>query len=371
MTAKRFICIGAIVFFASFALGIYGYVRASEDPDAYKQATRIEWVLPPSSSWDIERNGELFFVTKGALISVVTVKDGKPQWRAEGNLQYGGKKMVIYREDENYGYMDLDGKVLIKARFGSAEAFRGDYALVRNKERTASMIIDRQGKELYTFDEDQMVMWAGENLLAIYNEGDQEPSSFLDCRSGKHVRHDQNLHPLGEGLYAKWIEEKADESVFVVCDEKGEVMLNGERFRKIDDFDQGVAYVKKESGKQGYMNAGGEMVYPLQDGFKAGKFQDGKGIVDTGKDILIVNTKGKVITKLPKNGVLSGGYTAFSEGLAPICVKKAGRKRPEGWGYIDETGTFVIPPIFSHTEPIYQGCAVVRYGNGVGIIKVK
>ena len=34
-----------------------------------------------------------------------------------------------------YGYMDLDGKVLIKARFDYAEAFYGDYALVRNESR--------------------------------------------------------------------------------------------------------------------------------------------------------------------------------------------------------------------------------------------
>ena len=72
-------------------------------------------------------------------------------------LEYGEKDRLIYCEDRKYGYMDLDGKVLIKARFDYAEAFYGDYALVRNGE--SHMVIGRQGNELYTFEEETTVTW--------------------------------------------------------------------------------------------------------------------------------------------------------------------------------------------------------------------
>ena len=160
MTAKRFIFMAAILLLLCTGLGIYGFVKASEHPKDYQSAGEIRWVLPPSTSHHIEYIDGVFFVSKGDKMSVMTVKDGKPQWRARGVLEYGGKDRLIYCEDRKYGYMDLDGKVLIKARFDYAEAFYGDYALVRNGE--SHMVIGRQGNELYTFEEETTVTWEKE-----------------------------------------------------------------------------------------------------------------------------------------------------------------------------------------------------------------
>ena len=51
-------------------------------------------------------------------MSVMTVKRRKAP--VEGQRRagiWGEKDRLIYCEDRKYGYMDLDGKVLIKARF--------------------------------------------------------------------------------------------------------------------------------------------------------------------------------------------------------------------------------------------------------------
>lgn len=370
MTAKRFIFISAILLLLCVGLGIYGYVKANEHPDDYRLAGEIQWVLPPSTSYHIERNGEVFLVNSGEAVSVMTLKKGKPQWRVSGVLEYGGGNRVIYCENGKYGYMDLDGKILIRARFGSAEAYYGDYALVKNADET-SIVINQQGKELYVFDEKKTVMWTEENLLAIYNTEDGKLARVLNCKNGAYVDHYQNVQPLGEGLYADLIEMKDDDALLVIRDKSGRLLFEGERFLSIDEFDHGVSLVKKESGERGYMKTNGEMVLFLADGWEAGSFREGKGVVDTGKKILIVDGRGRTIAERPKGDIVGVRFCAFSEGTSQICTKKDGKTPSESWGYMDEEGEFVVPPIFSHVEPVSQGCAIVRYGSSMGIVKVK
>lgn len=371
MTAKRFICMIAISSFLCVGLGIYGFMIAGTHPDDYKSAEKIQWVLPPSTSYHIERWGEVFFVNKGETVCVMTVKDGKPQWRASGVLEYGGANKIIYCEDGKYGYMDLDGKILIKARFDYAEAFCGDYALVKNADRE-SIVINQRGNELFAFGEEKNVLWAEEGLLSISNQGDRAPARIFDCKNGAYTDNYQNKRPLGKNLYSVTVDSTKDEdSISVIRDEDGYLLLGGERFLSIDEFDHGISFVKTESGESGYMNTNGEMVLTLADGWEAGSFREGKGIVDMGKKILIVNENGRIITERPKRNIIGVRFCFFSEGFSQVCVKNEGETPPESWGYMDENGEFVVPPIFSHVEPVSQGCAVVYYGSSMGIVKVK
>lgn len=51
----------------------------------------------------------------------------------------------------------------------------------------------------------------------------------------------------------------------------------------------------------------------------------------------------------------------FSEGLAPAC--KDDCVAENGWGYIDKTGKFAIPPQFQQSlEPFRNGLALVCLG---------
>ena len=367
MTAKRFIFMAAILLLLCTGLGIYGFVKASEHPKDYQSAGEIRWVLPPSTSHHIEYIDGVFFVSKGDKMSVMTVKDGKPQWRARGVLEYGGKDRLIYCEDRKYGYMDLDGKVLIKARFDYAEAFYGDYALVRNGE--SHMVIGRQGNELYTFEEETTVTWEKEGLLSIYDDGRGEPDRILDCGSGTYAEYEQSLSPLGEGLYSELVKTKDDDALLVIRDKDGRLKFGGERFCSVDQFDHGVSYVKKENGQCGYMNTKGEMVLSLGGGWEAGSFREGKGVVDTGKRILIVDEKGRTTAERSKGNIVGVRFCVFSEGFTKVLVEHETHEK--GWGYMDENGEFVVPPIFLQVEPISQGCAIVQYRSSMGIVKVK
>ena len=324
-------------------------------------------MLPPSTSHHIEYIDGVFFVSKGDKMSVMTVKDGKPQWRARGVLEYGGKDRLIYCEDRKYGYMDLDGKVLIKARLDYAEAFYGDYALVRNGE--SHMVIGRQGNELYTFEEETTVTWEKEGLLSIYDDGRGEPDRILDCGSGTYAEYEQSLSPLGEGLYSELVKTKDDDALLVIRDKDGRLKFGGERFCSVDQFDHGVSYVKKENGQCGYMNTKGEMVLSLGGGWEAGSFREGKGVVDTGKRILIVDEKGRTTAERSKGNIVGVRFCVFSEGFTKVLVEHETHEK--GWGYMDENGEFVVPPIFLHVEPVSQGCAIVQYRSSMGIVKVK
>ncbi len=64
------------------------------------------------------------------------------------------------------------------------------------------------------------------------------------------------------------------------------------------------------------------------------------------------------------------GADCFSEGLAAVCVWNNGTDFPpkgddhegrERWGYIDRTGSWMIPPVFSMAGPFREGYANVHF----------
>ncbi len=65
-------------------------------------------------------------------------------------LIFAPDKPVVYKEDDNYGYLDIDGKVLIEANYHSATPFYGEYALVSfyDDEDEIYEIIDKKGKTI-------------------------------------------------------------------------------------------------------------------------------------------------------------------------------------------------------------------------------
>ena len=117
------------------------------------------------------------------------------------------------------------------------------------------------------------------------------------------------------------------------------------------------------------MNTKGEMVLSLGGGWEAGSFREGKGVVDTGKRILIVDEKGRTTAERSKGNIVGVRFCVFSEGFTKVLVEHETHEK--GWGYMDENGEFVVPPIFLHVEPVSQGCAIVQYRSSMGIVKVK
>ncbi len=126
------------------------------------------------------------------------------------------------------------------------------------------------------------------------------------------------------------------------------------------EFHEGLAAVKEEWAR-GYIDHTGAFVISPRFQY-AGPFTDGKALVQLDGLWGYVRPDGSwaeephevaknPVASVPESGVPSAD-PVFSEGMA---VAMKGKK----YGYIDESGAFVIKPVFKQAKPFSEGLAPV------------
>lgn len=131
-------------------------------------------------------------------------------------------------------------------------------------------------------------------------------------------------------------------------DETGAIRIKP-RFHEVDNFSDGLAAVDL-CEHCSYINANGDEVihgpfrhcYRFSDGVAKVELSEGKfGFID--KD-------GKVLANLSSGGE----FQLLSDGLM------ASEKPGSGVGFVDRSGTFVIPPRYAFVQPFSEGLAAVK-----------
>jgi hypothetical protein len=131
-------------------------------------------------------------------------------------------------------------------------------------------------------------------------------------------------------------------------------------------FSEGLAFVVAEDGYPTAINKKGETKFALKEAKTVYAFHEGlanftvksKSEYKTG----FVDKTGKITisAQFPAAGM-------FSEGLAPIAVKKE-NKDEENYGFIDKTGKIVINPQFKDASYFHEGLSRVYNGKNYGYI---
>ncbi|MBP0009275.1 WG repeat-containing protein [Roseofilum sp. Belize Diploria] len=123
------------------------------------------------------------------------------------------------------------------------------------------------------------------------------------------------------------------------------------------------------NGRYGYLdNQGNAIVEPQFE--QADRFSDGLAVVRLNGVYGCIDRTGNLVLETPHR------IQKFSEGLAAIEMGEAWEKK---WGYIDQTGDIAIAPQFygledvrdrpySPVEPFSEGLAMVRFGPKCGFI---
>jgi hypothetical protein len=242
-----------------------------------------------------------------------------------------GKSIRLYpiRLDGKAGYIDSEGKVVIKPKFFRAWDFSQGLAAVQiNKDTPVFGYINGQGN---------FVIGPWQGLAFEFSEG-----LGLVSRSG------------GYGF----------------IDSTGKVVIPAQ-FGFAKSFSDGMAIVILDNciphvtcGKSGYIDKSGKLVIEPQ--FRSAEdFHEGIAAVSLGNyEWTFINRAGKEITKQrfkadPKTGLVA--TTEFSEGLAGV---KVGDK----WGYVDKTGEIVVSPQFDEARKFSEGLAAVFIGCRWGYI---
>jgi hypothetical protein len=249
-------------------------------------------------------------------------------------------QLLPVKDNGTWGYIDLEGTVVIEPQFDGAWEFAEGLAAIKVGEKHG--YVDRTGK------------------IVIKPQFD-------------------NALPFSEGLAAIFVEEK-----WGFIDTKGKLVIPATHF-SVRSFSEGLAAVAPEGGillqtdndtkeerpfrfpkKFGFITKAGEFAIPPQfhdvgsfsqglasasvGGKPVSIFLSGKGMLDVGftnKKYGFVDKTGEF--KIPAR---FDGTRSFKEGLA---AAKLGDK----WGYVDQSGEFVIKPAYVFPGFFCEGLAKV------------
>jgi hypothetical protein len=119
----------------------------------------------------------------------------------------------------------------------------------------------------------------------------------------------------------------------------------------------------RQNGKYGYIDRAGKIAIKPQFN-RAARFSDGLALVQVGGDHAYIEPAGNVVIKL--NYREFNLAFDFSEGMAVVGKRGPGDFIQDILGYINKTGTLVIPLQFDHAREFSEELAVVslRYKRG-------
>lgn len=222
----------------------------------------------------------------------------------------------------NSGFINKKGEIVIPCIYEKVYDFNCSVTFVKKRGDTGYQLIDKTGK-LVTDKKFTKVGYFYEGMCAFYED---EKMGFIDS-TGKIV------------IPAKYTGSPSfSEGLVCVC-----------------PYDSKVA-------AYGFIDKQNNVVIPLkynQAGFSS--FENGEARMQIAGKTVLINKKNEVVFK-PKQNTF-GGFS--SNGLGAVCTK------PDrtGWGYINRKGDFVIQPIYTHVDEIFNGNrSVVEIKERFGVI---
>lgn len=324
----------------------------------------------------------------------MTVFDMSLGW-ISGEMDTGseGGGLLLYqdKESEKVGYMDLEGNVILKARYDLATAFDDGYAVREADIKGCAGVqapIDESGQVLY--DTSKLDRWPDLYTSAAQVEGryfllksrGAGGRRLFDARKKAVIKEwpsDEpwfELRALGEERFAK-----TNGDGFLLLDENFETMEESTPFVWMDRFSEGLCYVRwTEAGKvfSGYIDGDGQVQLQMPDVFYGGRFTEGKAFLWEEDKVCVIDRTGRKLFEkqlskpLDEDSCRPDDYADtvpaeleecwYRDGLA-ICWDGT------HFGIIDKRGDWVIRPAFSRASFSGKDAAVVEVDGKEGIWK--
>lgn len=218
--------------------------------------------------------------------------------------------------DGKWGYMNEQGKLVIKPQYDDVNEFKKGYATAEKEGKW--YVIDKQGTAI--------------------------PVKAQNVK---------NIRPFYEGLAIFDNEERK----FGYINTKGEVVIKPQ-FEKVGEFVNGLAWARKGE-KTGFINTNGEWaINPQYDATHNFDTKSGMALVKQGDSWKYIDKSGTAMSiKLER-------YDDFHDGVAMA-------RKDELIGFIDKSGNWVIEPRYDAARDFHNGYAAVRKGDKWGLINDK
>lgn len=267
-------------------------------------------------------------------------------------------KIGIFKQNDKYGYMDISGKVLIKAMFDEAESFdKHDMALVKNRNgwgyinKTGDFAIKEQFKSASGFYDDNLAPVEKNGLWGYINiRGEMIVEPKFDDANTFH--HDSGL--------AKVISN----GIVNYMDKNGTIVIST-KIKSVDCCDANHFLTKyiasfEINKKIGLMDNKGKIIIPAI-------LSDVQTVMHKNKKLIFVhykkhnklaylNEKGEMIIEPIYDYIDNGG----SPSKSPFTDDDIAMVRKNNlYGYIDINGTIIAKPQYKNACEFKNGFAAV------------
>ncbi len=266
------------------------------------------------------------------------------------------------------GYIDREGRLVIEARYGSASDFHGGLALVCEESEDGGTIvgyIDATGRVVLRKQHERSQDFS--NGLALVSDGEGGGLGYMD-KTGRVVfslpAEYSEACSFSEGLAA--VETEAG---WGYIDTTGQLVIEPQ-YLSAYPFSEGLAAASTWEG-YGFIDKTGRFVVEPQF-FSAGGF--GEGLAPVSREVPeVVGAWFEEWAYIDRTGQLAMPYQftlafSFASGLAPVLLTGADSSErpggtPDGWYFIDTTGSVVLGP-FDWARPFHNGMAFVGTLDG-------
>src|SRR6266436_599332 len=226
------------------------------------------------------------------------------------------KALFPVEKDNQWGFIDSTGEIVIPLQFDSASNFHEGLALVTAKGK--KLFIDATGRIAMTPQFD-LVHDFSEGVAAV-NIGEKRiPNLGLISNPGK----------------------------WGYVDKTGKLVIPL-KFTHAEDFSEGLAGVA-DGDHGGFIDHQGKFVFDVPLDVTLGFHEGVVGVLWKGT-LTYFDRTGKRIPTTVDYGPKSN---SFSEGLVPLSIKGK-------WGFMDQTGKLSIKPQFDDAEDFSEGLAPVK-----------
>lgn len=347
-------------------MAVFRQVITRKTSEAFKVTGTIHYQLADARGTSLAPAQEPFII----FVPAAEKKKDQPQ---------ATKTLFWMAENGKNGFMDINGKTVLRAQWDGVRDFQEGVAWVRIGNKWG--LIDMEGhyivKPKYSGTND-----FSEGLAGVTVGNDEEGlMGFIDTK-GKMVIPAKytivaNFHQgLAYVMVGDWGTGK-----YGYINKHGKTVIPTQ-FESANDFCEGRALVKK-NGKYGFIDLQGNLVVPCIYKY-AGNFHDGLAwVCNSDNKYGFINPDGKVVIdfafseagnfnegmawvktngrctyyNLQRKPAVSSNYDDaydFSEGLAAVRVGYL-------WGFIDHSGKMVIAPQFDSDGIFHNGLALVSF----------
>ncbi|MBL0343192.1 MAG: WG repeat-containing protein [Bacteroidetes bacterium] len=223
-----------------------------------------------------------------------------------------GVDYLPYKQGELWGFINVNGEIVVEAKYDFVETFSEGMAIVSNKGKLG--YITKTGEEL---------------VPPIYDEAENFHNS---------------LAVVGEN------------GKFGVIDRKGKMQI-ALSYSEIADFSEGLA-VAFDGQFYGYINRTGAVIIPFRFD-EAGEFRNGTAVCMINEMYGIIDSAGNEVIPFYYDGI-ENFYNGFSRVRKNDLV-----------GLINKEGTLILPADFDEIGPFSHNRALVSKDGKIGYINLQ